>query len=146
MDLLDTNVERKVRRKAAEKLTAFDTYAKRPLGIIIDMSARGMKLQSEMPAVIAKTYYCRIPLRNKIDDRDEVLFDAECRWCSRHGDSEQFYSGFKLRFPNPQDAKIVKILAHEWMKSHSQGLNARYYEPQSKKPGFFKRLFKFGKK
>ena len=146
MKLTANNIERKARRKAAEKLAAYDTSTKRSLGIVIDMSARGMKLQSGMPAVIAKTYYCRIPLRNPIDGREEVFFDAECRWCSRYEDTEQFYAGFKLRFPSPQDANIVQVLAHKWMKNYNQDLNARYYEPQEKKPGLFKRLFGSGRK
>lgn len=146
MKLTANITDRKVRRQAAEKLAAYDTCTKKSLGIVIDMSDRGMKLQSDIPTVVAKTYYCRLPLRNPIDGREELFFDAECRWCSRYEDTDKFYAGFRLRFPSAQDAAIVKNMAHEWMKSFNQGLNARYYEPQEKKPGLLKRLFKSGRK
>ncbi|HDS01426.1 MAG TPA: PilZ domain-containing protein [candidate division Zixibacteria bacterium] len=152
MKVLDQDMQPKVRRKAAETLTAFDLNTRQPMGIVVDMSARGMKLKSEIPATVAEVYYCRIPLKNKVDGRDEVFFDAECRWCKKYPETGRFYSGYILRFPSKKDAAVVRKLIHDWMVRYNEELNSRYMAPEEDaeeaedRRGLLTRLFKLGEK
>jgi len=139
MRIIDQNTQPKVRRKAAEKLTAFNFNTSEPLGTIVDLSARGMKLKSAQSATVGQIYYCRLPLKKKIEGREEIFFDAECRWCNRYEDTGRYYSGYLLRFPSGQDAEIIRELIHNWMKSYNRDLNSRMHGSQEK-PGLLTRL------
>ncbi len=144
MKVLDQDMQPKVRRKAAETLTAFDLNTRQPMGIVVDMSARGMKLKSEVPTTVSEVYYCRVPLKKKIEGREEVFFDAECRWCKKYDETGRYYSGYVLRFPTKKDADIVRELIHEWMARYNEDLNARYETEKTEKPGLISKLFGLG--
>jgi len=146
MKVIDQDIERKVRRGAAETLTAYNLNTRELLGIVVDLSARGMKLRSKVPMTVSKVYYCRVPLKKKIDGREEVFFDAECRWCNKYEDTGRYYSGYLLRFPSRQDAEIVRELMHEWMKHYNQDINSRLHEPREEKRGFLTRLLGLGER
>lgn len=141
MKIIDQNTQPKVRRKAAEKITAINLNTREELGIVVDLSARGMKLKSENPATVGQIYYCRLPLRRKLDGRREIFFDAECKWCNRYEDTGRFYSGYFLRFPSGQDAELVQSLVHQWMKANNEEFHSRLHGSANEKRGLFNRLF-----
>ena len=130
-----------MRRKAAEQISAINLNTRENLGTVVDLSARGMKLKSEQPAAVGQIYYCRLPLKKKIDGRREIFFDAECKWCNRYEDTGRFYSGYFLRFPSGQDAKLVQALVHEWMMANNEDFHSRLHGSQNEKRGLFNRLF-----
>lgn len=142
MKIIDEDIQPKVRRRAAEPLTTYNLNTREKLGTVMDLSARGMKLRSEEPPTVSRVYYCRMPLKKKINGRKEVFFDAECRWCNKYEDTGRYYSGFLLRFPSQQDAGIVRELMHEWMKQYNQDINDRYSESRDEKRGLLTRLFR----
>jgi len=146
MKIIDEDTQPKVRRRAAEPLTTFNLNTREPLGIVLDLSARGMKLRSDEPTTVSKIYYCRLPLKKKIDGQKEVFFDAECRWCNKYEDTGRYYSGFLLRFPSRKDAGIVRELMHDWMKQYNRDLNTRLHEPREEKTGLFTRLFRLAER
>ncbi|UCD18214.1 MAG: hypothetical protein JSV44_04695, partial [Candidatus Zixiibacteriota bacterium] len=98
-----------------------------------------MKLMSEEPVTVRQVYYCRIPLRKKINGRDEVFFDAECRWCRKSEETGWYNSGYVLRFSSPQNADIIMELTRNWMADQADRLNARYTTSRKKKQYFLQR-------
>jgi len=126
MKILDQDIQPKIRRKAAESLIVYDLNTQQPIGIVADMSARGMKLKGEIHATVSEMFYCRIPLKKKIEGRKEVFFDAECRWCNHFRETGRYYSGYILRFPSKKDASIVRKLIHNWMAKYNEDINSRY--------------------
>jgi PilZ domain len=126
MKLVDVDMQPKIRRKAVETLTVFDLSTQQPMGMVIDMSVRGMKLKGETPATVSEVFYFRVPLKKKIDGRKEVFFDAECRWCNSFRETGRYYSGYILRFPSEKDANIIRKLIHNWMAKYNDELNSRY--------------------
>lgn len=132
--------QRKIRRKAADPLLVYDLQIKMPLGQVIDMSAKGMKLMSENPVKPNRIYYCSIPLEKKIKGHHEVVFDAECRWCRRNEETTWYNSGYILRFPSPKDARIIQTIIQKWMTDHANKLNAKYLKAARKK-SFLQRIF-----
>jgi len=129
MIVLGQKEQQKIRRKASEPLLVYDLSAGSPIGEILDMSAKGMKLLGERPMMVRHVHYCRIPLNNAIDGFDEVFVDAECRWCKKSDMGDLYYSGYILRFPSPKDGAIVRKLILSWMADQAKRLNARYAVP-----------------
>jgi len=144
MIIADKKRQQKIRRKACFALLVYDLHSGLPMGQILDMSARGMKMMTEDPVAVNRVYYCRVPLDKKIKGREEVFFDAECRWCMLSEETCWFNSGYILRFPSPTDAEIVHELIRTWMMDETSKLNAKYSKPQKNKRGFFRRIFGSG--
>ena len=129
MKVVGQKEQQKIRRKASESLLVYDLSSGSPIGEILDMSAKGMKLLGERPAMVRQVFYCRIPLNNGIDGNDEVFVDAECRWCKKSEKGDLYNSGYILRFPSPKDASIIQKLILSWMADQANRLNARYSVP-----------------
>jgi hypothetical protein len=126
MKVLGPEEQQKIRRHATETLLVYDLATDSPIGRIIDMSARGMKLISEKQVIVNRMYYCRIPLTSSIDGCKEIMLDAECRWCNISPDTGWFESGYQLRFPVPKYADITQKIIYSWMAAQVNKLNSRH--------------------
>lgn len=135
--------QRKIRRKASFALLVYDLHTNLPMGQILDMSAKGMKLMTEEPVAVRQVYYCRIPLDKKINKCSEIFFDAECRWCEISEETGWYNSGYVLRFPSPKDAKNIHALIHAWMADQTGKLNSKSTKRIKKKRGLLRRIFGF---
>ena len=129
-----------VRRKAGDSLVAFDLQTNQPIGQVINMSYRGMKLMTEEPVEMSKVFYCRIPLPEDIPDYSEIIVDAECRWCRKNEDTGWYDSGYLLRKVTEKDADVIKLITRRWMINQSDALNSRSTENERKKRGLFSRI------
>ncbi len=132
----------KIRRQAAETLRVFEIKQKDPMGRILDLSAKGMKLNGHNPISVNQIYYCRIPLRKKLEGKSEVFIDAECRWCRENPNGGGYNSGFKLRFPTSEDARAFNKIIHTWMVKQSEKLNSHYRKDMPERRSFIRRIFK----
>jgi hypothetical protein len=140
MKAVEQKSQRKIRRKAADPMLVYDLQTKMPIGQVIDMSAKGMKIMSEYPIKTNRVYYCSIPLEKKIKGHQEVVFDAECRWCRRNEETSWYNSGYIIRFPSQKDASIIQTIIRNWMTNHANKLNAKYLKAARKK-SFLHRIF-----
>ena len=141
MIVADHKKQQKIRRRAGFALLVYDLHSGLPMGQILDLSARGMKMMTEEPVAVNRLYYCRVPLEKKIKGREEIFFDAECRWCRLSEETSWFNSGYILRFPSPLDAEIVQELIRTWMIDETSRLNAKYSRTRKNKRSFFRRIF-----
>ncbi len=141
MRVSEEKKQQKIRRTASEALLVYDLATGHPMGQIIDMSAKGMRLMNEKPTKVHQIYYCRLPLEQEIEGSIEVFFDAECRWSKLNEKTGWFDSGFILRYPSQKDADIVKALLHGWMVDRLSGKDSRYKQEKSNKIGIMHRLF-----
>jgi hypothetical protein len=126
MKIASREEQQKIRRRASEDLTVIDQKTDQPLGQVLDMSIKGLKLTSENPIAVRRIYYCRMPLKRKIDGFGEIFFDAECRWCVESDDIGWYNSGFLLRFSSPRDAELVQKLIRSWMATQAHEMNMRH--------------------
>jgi hypothetical protein len=140
MKVAEQDQQRKIRRKASFALLVYDLHTELPIGQILDLSAKGMKLMTEEPVTVQRVYYCRIPLEKKIKGCDEVFFDAECRWCIQSDETSWYNSGYLLRFPSPKNAEIIRELTRIWIADQTGKSNIRYKRGKKKK-GFLRRVF-----
>ena len=142
MQVTDLEKQRKIRRKAADPLLVYDIETDLPMGQILDLSAKGMKLMTEEPVTAGQTYYLKIPLDKKIKGFKALLFDADCRWCKQSEDTGWYNSGYVLRFPNPKTGDAILELTRQWMIRESERINSKYQKSNKKKQGLFRRIFK----
>ena len=142
MKIIPKGKQPKIRRQALEILPVYDLHTNLIIGEIVDLSTKGMKLKGENAVLPKQIYYCRIPLKKKIDGYGEVFVDAECRWCKIDAEEECHYSGYVLRYPSQKDAGIINKLTHRWMAGQSEKLNAHYTGSKHEKRGWLKRIFK----
>lgn len=142
MQVVTQERQQKIRRKASTPLLVYDLHTELPMGQILDMSVRGMKLMTEDPVIVKQVYFCKIPLDKKIKKRKEVFFDAECRWCKQSEETGWYNSGYVLRFPTPKDAELVRDLMHVWMADETGKFKSKTMKSPAKKRGFFRRLFR----
>jgi hypothetical protein len=129
-----------VRRKAVGALAVYDLSTGLPIGQILDMSYRGMKIMTEEPVIVGKKYYCRLPLDQEINGKTEVFFDAECRWCKQNEETAWFDSGYILRYSSAQNAEIIKELVKSWMVDHIARLNPHIRRKRPRRYRIFQRL------
>ena len=125
MKVLGPEEQQRIRRSATETLLVYDLATELPIGRVIDMSARGMKLISEKQVIVNRVYYCRIPLSASIDGHKEILIDAECRWCKISPETGWFESGYQLRFPVPKYADVIQKIIYSWMAAQVNKINSR---------------------
>jgi hypothetical protein len=126
MKVAEQEKQQKIRRTATGELLVYDLRTAEPIGRIIDMSARGMKLFSAKPVTVRKVYYCRLPLNRSIGGCKEIFFDAECRWSRTSEDTKGYNCGFALRFPTQKDGEMIRELLRIWMADQAERLNAHY--------------------
>jgi len=141
MRVAEKESQRKIRRRASAALLVYDLDSNLPLGQVLDMSAKGMKLMSEEPVNVHHIYYCRLQLNKEVKNRKEVFFDAECRWCRLSDETAWYNSGYLLRFPSKEDAEIVEELTRTWMMDEYGKVKTKASKPPKEKPGFFQRIF-----
>jgi hypothetical protein len=141
MRIADKETQRKIRRKASFPLLVYDLHSNLPMGQILDMSAKGMKLMTEEEMIVGRVYYCRIPFDKKIKKSREVFFDAECRWCRLSEETGWYNSGYFLRYPSAQNAIIVEELIRIWMAEHTSKIKVKASKPEREKKGLIQRIF-----
>ncbi len=141
MQVANQERQQKIRRKASTPLLVYDLHTELPMGQILDMSAKGMKLMTEDPIDVKQVYYLKIPLDKKIKKRKEVFFDAECRWCKLSDETGWYNSGYVLRFPSPKDAEVIRELMHVWMADETGKFKSKTSNSAGKKRGYFRKIF-----
>ena len=141
MRVAEERKQQKIRRKASEAVIVYDLHTNLPVGQVLDMSARGMKLMSEQPVTVNQIYYFRMPLDREINGRDEIHLDAQCRWCRLSDETGWYNSGYKPRFRTQDDAKMVRDLIHAWMANQIDRINTFHVGSAKKKRSLFRRLF-----
>lgn len=68
-------------------------------GHVVDLSPMGVMVLTEKQVVVDKVYQLRmsIPALNGVSgEREDLLFNASCRWCREDGNPEFFLSGLQI--------------------------------------------------
>jgi len=130
-----------IRRNASDALLVYDAETNFPIGQIINLSDRGLKLMSEEPTEVSKVYSCRMPALDDIAVKKEITFLAECRWCKLNEETTWYDSGFYMRKILPGDLQIIQTIKRKWMIDQSNRINAPIADPNDKKKGLLAKLF-----
>ncbi len=86
------------------------------IGKLADLSMSGSSLLTGKPVERGSTLSCRVKLPKTIFQRDYLLFDAECMWCTKDGETGEYLSGYKLHNVSEHDNVIILHLIMHYLK------------------------------
>jgi hypothetical protein len=98
------------RRKPQKYLAVLDRVSGRQIGELANMSASGIMLITPEPVKSLTVLQCRVKLNRPILGREEINFDAECRWCRKNVQKNRWESGFALNVAG-ENHELVSYLS-----------------------------------
>lgn len=93
----DTIEKRQVKRRhLVFYLRVFDGRSGRVLGHVVDISAEGIMLLSDVPIETNEIHRLRMRMPSEMTDSNEILFTATSRWCKRDENPDFYITGFQM--------------------------------------------------
>jgi len=102
------NAQRRNQRK--ELFYSFEVLDEnsQSIGHISDLTLAGMKVFGQNPVEQYKIQQLKLKLPERISEKQEIKFEAECMWCSKAADG--YNIGFRTDYKNSDNIKIIKII------------------------------------
>lgn len=116
-----------IRRAPNDYYLVFDRENDRFIGRVLNMSLDGLMLVSMEPAKVSDGFKCRMALPEKIDDFNQIEFDAECKWCRKNDESNMYESGYKMKNVSKKDREIIRELLQKWLTVQADSLSSWTY-------------------
>lgn len=116
-----------IRRAPNDYFLVFDRENDRFIGRVLNMSLDGLMLVSMEPVEVPDEFKCRIALPEKIDDCNQIVFDAESKWSRKNGESNMYETGFKMTNVSKIDREIMKELLQKWLTVQTDSLSSWTY-------------------
>jgi hypothetical protein len=116
-----------VRRAPNDYFLVFDRENDRFIGRVLNMSMDGVMLVSMEPVKVPAEYTCRMALPEKIDDCNQIIFDAESIWSRRNENSNMYETGLKLKNVSSNDREIIRELLQRWLAVQADSLGSWIY-------------------
>ena len=110
---------KQTRAQVSDYFIVFDRHTDEIIGRVMNMTDEGMMVVSEMPTKVSGSFHCRMALPEKLMDKNQVLFDAECKWCEKNQSTGMYESGYQIRQISAVDREIISLLLQKWMNAKS---------------------------
>jgi hypothetical protein len=95
-------------------LRVYEGMSEKVIGHIVDISPHGLKLIADRPVTEQQEYQLRMRFPGTEKSKDELMFDAVCRWC-RPDENPAFYLvGFQISNLPPEEANFIQGLINEF--------------------------------
>lgn len=91
-------------------LAVFEPKNYRQIGELADLSIRGARIVMDDPPHQGDRVGLRIQLPKPVFHHEYLIFDAECRWCRKRKDSENFDVGFRIVNIAASESPILSYL------------------------------------
>ncbi len=82
----------------------FDVHTSNQAGILLDITARGIKLSSEYPYTVGGIFSFKFTLP---EQSEAIDFAAKCMWCNPEANTKPFYSGFQIQEISEKNGQIL---------------------------------------
>jgi hypothetical protein len=92
------NQERRAhsRHAASARMTVIDRHSGRSLGRVVDLSADGFMLFSELPLSADSVWECRLLLDEPLAGVQSLELGADCLWSRPGADNQHCWAGFHI--------------------------------------------------
>ena len=80
------------------------------MGHLVDISASGLRVVSQIPFVEKKSYPLRIELPQQNNNTIAVSIDAVCVWCKQSQKDGPYEAGFHIELVSPKDLSMIESL------------------------------------
>jgi Tfp pilus assembly protein PilZ len=112
------------RRPVSYYVQVADALTQRSIGHLLDITPKGMMIDSKQPFPIGKDYHLRLEMNADISDTGFIDFIARCIWCNPDSmEPNLFDIGLEIVNISPHDAKIVQLIAEKYGANDRSVLN-----------------------
>ena len=112
------------RRAPNDYYLVFDRENDRFIGRVLNMSLDGVLLVSMEPVEVSGIFHCIMALPEKIDDCNQIVFDAESKWSRKNESSNMYETGYRFKNISKTDRGIVRELLQRWLTVQSSSLSS----------------------
>jgi hypothetical protein len=102
------------RRHLIYYLRVFNRENDQLLGHLVDITPDGLMIISENPCHPGDIYKLRMGLPKEIFGRDEIEFEAECKWSRRDVNPSFFDTGFRFQELDREDVRLIADLVVQY--------------------------------
>lgn len=94
-------------------LRVYDSTSNHVIGHVVDISPRGVMLITDELLATEQEFNLRMRFPGMSSSRDELIFEAVCRWC-RPDENPAFYlAGFEIQNLPPEEANFIQGMINE---------------------------------
>jgi hypothetical protein len=115
---------RQPRKRPINYLEIYNCDTGKFLGNVVDITEDGLRVYSERVVIPGRTYSVRLTSAQFTDAREEIRFDAVCRWCKEctgHLLQGSFAAGFEITRLSVEDSELLhKLLGSSWFRDWRQ--------------------------
>lgn len=104
------NLRKITRYVVKDEYPVYQKFSYHEIGKMVDLSIAGTSFITKNHIKKGTILNCKVKLPKAIFRQDYLFFDAECRWCKKHGDTGFYKSGYKLHNVSEQDNIILFYL------------------------------------
>lgn len=107
------NSRKRPRKNTPHVVKAIDLATKQPLGRLVDVTAEGLMLVTDIPLEIGTRYTLRVNLPVMVQFRSEVDMEAIVRWTSPDTNPKFFRAGFQFTEIDGEDGLLLEEIMHK---------------------------------
>lgn len=107
------NSRKRPRKNTPHVVKAIDTATMQPLGRVVDVTAEGLMLVTEMNLVVGTTYSMRLNLPIMVHFRSEVDVEAIVRWATPDTNPTFQRAGFQFVRIDSEDGLLLEEVMHK---------------------------------
>jgi len=86
------------------------TIDNKPVGRLGDITLEGLKVVSEQPIEVNTTLHLKLKLPEKLNQNEQITFEAESVWCKEVPEEKCFHTGFKTKQDSPDNIRTIKVM------------------------------------
>jgi hypothetical protein len=99
------------RRQLIYNLRVSDRLSNELVGLLVDITKKGVMLLSEGPISTGKDFHLKLNLPTDMEGQKEIPFEAKSVWCQKDIDPDMYATGFQLiDLPEGDIATIERLI------------------------------------
>lgn len=102
------------RRHLIYYLRVHDGTSSRVVGHVVDITPHGLKLITDQPVTVQEQLRLRMSFPGMGSSRDELFFDAVCKWCRQDENPAFYLVGFQILNLMPEEAVFIQGMISEF--------------------------------
>lgn len=103
-----------LRRHLIYYLRVHDGTSSRVVGHVVDISPHGLQLITDHPVAVQERCRLRMSFPGRGSSRDELIFEAVCKWCRQDENPAFYLVGFQIQNVMPEEATFIQGLISEF--------------------------------
>jgi hypothetical protein len=103
------------RRRTSDYFIVYERETGRIVGRLVNLTIAGAMIIGEESVEVSTLIKCRLRLPEPVEGRQEILFDAECRWNRRNEHNDWWETGYKFVNISDADIQMIVLVTRNWL-------------------------------